>query len=301
MGESHGARALARPALRLVGVRGHPRLRDAQGRGDLPPQGTHPSLLRLREDLPHGDPLFGRSRSATPAGPSSRRTASRAALTSVRSRCAAMASSASRRRPAARSRSRSLRRSGAPISGPKGWKTASTCACPRGSASRPTRFPQSQRPAATTSRAVDRSGSQASRVRRGHRPEPGRPGQRRRGRESLSREGRGDPHTALAALDPRRHHARYRHSTGTRARARRARAAIPRELLYLADELFFTGTAVEITPIRSVDRLRVGQGKRGPITESCRTRSSASSRVARRTSGAGSIRCDMQAPRAATG
>jgi branched-chain amino acid aminotransferase len=44
--------------------------------------------------------------------------------------------------------------------------------------------------------------------------------------------------------------------------------AIPRELLYLADELFFTGTAVEITPIRSVDRLPVGQGKRGPITES---------------------------------
>jgi branched-chain amino acid aminotransferase len=43
--------------------------------------------------------------------------------------------------------------------------------------------------------------------------------------------------------------------------------AIPRELLYLADELFFTGTAVEITPIRSVDRIPVGSGKRGPITE----------------------------------
>jgi branched-chain amino acid aminotransferase len=44
--------------------------------------------------------------------------------------------------------------------------------------------------------------------------------------------------------------------------------AVPRELLYLADELFFTGTAVEITPIRSVDRLQVGNGKRGPVTES---------------------------------
>jgi branched-chain amino acid aminotransferase len=44
-------------------------------------------------------------------------------------------------------------------------------------------------------------------------------------------------------------------------------AAIPRELLYLADELFFTGTAVEITPIRSVDRIQVGAGRRGPITE----------------------------------
>jgi branched-chain amino acid aminotransferase len=44
--------------------------------------------------------------------------------------------------------------------------------------------------------------------------------------------------------------------------------SIPREMLYLADELFFTGTAVEVTPIRSVDRLKVGSGKRGPITES---------------------------------
>jgi len=42
--------------------------------------------------------------------------------------------------------------------------------------------------------------------------------------------------------------------------------AIPREFLYLVDEAFFTGTAVEITPIRSVDRLPVGTGKRGPIT-----------------------------------
>jgi branched-chain amino acid aminotransferase len=41
---------------------------------------------------------------------------------------------------------------------------------------------------------------------------------------------------------------------------------IPRELLYLADELFFTGTAAEITPIRSVDRHAVGAGKRGPVT-----------------------------------
>src|SRR6266480_1070785 len=44
--------------------------------------------------------------------------------------------------------------------------------------------------------------------------------------------------------------------------------AIPRELLYLADEAFFTGTAVEITAIRSVDRLAIGSGRRGPVTES---------------------------------
>jgi branched-chain amino acid aminotransferase len=43
--------------------------------------------------------------------------------------------------------------------------------------------------------------------------------------------------------------------------------AIPRELLYIADEAFFTGTAVEITAIRSVDRIPVGTGKRGPLTE----------------------------------
>ena len=43
--------------------------------------------------------------------------------------------------------------------------------------------------------------------------------------------------------------------------------SIPRELLYLADELFFTGTAAEITPIRTVDRLVVGSGRRGPVTE----------------------------------
>jgi branched-chain amino acid aminotransferase len=43
--------------------------------------------------------------------------------------------------------------------------------------------------------------------------------------------------------------------------------AIPREMLYQADELFFTGTASEVTPIRSVDRIRVGAGRRGPVTE----------------------------------
>ncbi|MDQ7857955.1 MAG: branched-chain amino acid transaminase [Armatimonadota bacterium] len=41
---------------------------------------------------------------------------------------------------------------------------------------------------------------------------------------------------------------------------------IPREMLYVADEVFFTGTAAEITPVRSVDRVPVGAGRRGPIT-----------------------------------
>src|SRR5687768_13598716 len=42
---------------------------------------------------------------------------------------------------------------------------------------------------------------------------------------------------------------------------------VPREMLYLADEVFFTGTAAEITPIRSVDKIVIGKGARGPVTE----------------------------------
>ena len=42
---------------------------------------------------------------------------------------------------------------------------------------------------------------------------------------------------------------------------------ISREMLYMADELFFSGTAAEISPIRSVDQITVGCGSRGPITE----------------------------------
>ncbi len=42
---------------------------------------------------------------------------------------------------------------------------------------------------------------------------------------------------------------------------------ISRDMLYLADEVFFTGTAAEVTPVRSIDRLQVGDGKRGPLTK----------------------------------
>ena len=42
---------------------------------------------------------------------------------------------------------------------------------------------------------------------------------------------------------------------------------IPREMLYIADEAFFTGTAAEVTPIRSVDKIKVGNGSMGPITK----------------------------------
>lgn len=48
--------------------------------------------------------------------------------------------------------------------------------------------------------------------------------------------------------------------------------SMPREMLYLADELFFTGTAAEITPVRSVDGITVRAGGRGPITAAIQQR-----------------------------
>jgi branched-chain amino acid aminotransferase len=44
-------------------------------------------------------------------------------------------------------------------------------------------------------------------------------------------------------------------------------SVLPREALYIADEVFFVGTAAEVTPIRSIDRISVGAGRRGPVTE----------------------------------
>jgi branched-chain amino acid aminotransferase len=41
---------------------------------------------------------------------------------------------------------------------------------------------------------------------------------------------------------------------------------MPRASLYIADEIFFTGTAAEVTPIRSIDKIKIGNGSRGPIT-----------------------------------
>jgi len=42
---------------------------------------------------------------------------------------------------------------------------------------------------------------------------------------------------------------------------------VPREMLYIADEVFFSGTAAEITPIRSIDKIQIGKGVRGPVAE----------------------------------
>jgi branched-chain amino acid aminotransferase len=47
---------------------------------------------------------------------------------------------------------------------------------------------------------------------------------------------------------------------------------LPREALYIADEVFFSGTAAEITPLRSIDRIVVGQGQPGPVTRKLQER-----------------------------
>jgi len=46
-----------------------------------------------------------------------------------------------------------------------------------------------------------------------------------------------------------------------------AEQVVPREMLYIADEIFFCGTAAEVTPVRSIDRIKIGSGARGPITK----------------------------------
>ena len=48
--------------------------------------------------------------------------------------------------------------------------------------------------------------------------------------------------------------------------------ALPREFLYMAEEAFLCGTAAEITPIRSIDRTPVGNGRRGPVTAALQQR-----------------------------
>ena len=47
---------------------------------------------------------------------------------------------------------------------------------------------------------------------------------------------------------------------------------MPREMLHVADEVFFSGTAAELTPVRSIDRITVGEGRRGPITAAIQER-----------------------------
>jgi branched-chain amino acid aminotransferase len=69
---------------------------------------------------------------------------------------------------------------------------------------------------------------------------------------------------------------------------------LPREILYTCDEAFFTGSAAEITPLATVDKITVGPGMRGPLQKKYKTPSSTSSKVAT-TLTAGYITCKFAA------
>jgi branched-chain amino acid aminotransferase len=75
-------------------------------------------------------------------------------------------------------------------------------------------------------------------------------------------------HRAAGQLGAARHHPRLGAADRARPGHPIVEQMIPREMLYIADEAFFTGTAAEVTPIRSVDKIKVGKGAGiGPITK----------------------------------
>lgn len=90
--------------------------------------------------------------------------------------------------------------------------------------------------------------------------------------ENIRDQERRDPHAVVRELGALRHHARFRDASRSDLGYEVRESSIPREMLYLADEIFFTGMAAEITPVRSVDRIDIGAGKRGPITRAVQER-----------------------------
>ena len=65
-----------------------------------------------------------------------------------------------------------------------------------------------------------------------------------------------------------RHHAQHRlRDLRTTSASKLVEKRITRDEVYICDEAFFTGTAAEVTPIRELDRIELGSGSRGPITE----------------------------------
>ena len=249
LGTGHRARAEPRAALRLVGIRRHPRLPDAARRRRLQAHGPHAPPVRLGEDLPHQDPLLARADQRRRAARSCARTGCRAP-TSGRSRFAATARSASRgtstsrervgrglgmghvpRRRRARARRRCLR------------LVLAARRAQHGAGAREGRRQLSVERARRRSRRAASASPRASRL------SVRRLRERGRGRESVPR--------ARTASSTRRRSPRRscRASRATPSRGSRESLGlqvleqnIPRELLYIADEVFLTGTAVEITP-----------------------------------------------------
>ena len=116
--------------------------------------------------------------------------------------------------------------------------------------------------------AADQDGSDRRRLQRRDRARHLRQPQRRQRPEPLPRPRRRHLH---AAARPRRSCRASRATRSSRSPAtsasRCSEEMLPREMLYIADEVFFVGTAAEVTPIRSVDKITIGDGRRGPITE----------------------------------
>ena len=120
---------------------------------------------------------------------------------------------------------------------------------------------------------ADQDGSARRRLLRRHRARRLRQRQRRQRPEHLHRARRRDLH---AAARRRRFSAASRATRSSRSRAISAtpspRPILPREALYIADEVFFVGTAAEVTPVRSVDKIKIGTGRRGPVTAALQQR-----------------------------
>ena len=142
----------------------------------------------------------------------------------------------------------------------------------------PNTLPSGARPAAIPVQPADRAGGQARRLRRGHRAGTQRP----------ASEGAGE--NLFPGADPRRISTPPVAAgilTGITSDSVLVLASglgvdvvegdLPRELLYTAEEVFLTGTASRITPVRSVDRKPVGKATRARSRARCRMRSSACS------------------------
>ena len=263
---------------------------DADGAGDLPPDRPHPAPVRVGEDLRHGDSVFAGA-SSTPRAAKCSRPTVLARHICAPSRSAASADSVCRpiRRPTSPSRPGRWGR----ISAQASSRRASTPACRAGSVSRPTRFRPAPRPAAIICPA------NWSRAKRGawvsakasRWPRPDCSAKARARTCSWSSTARCTRTPVSAALL----NGITRNTLITLARDHGIEVVerdMPREYLYLCDELFMCGTAAEITPIRSVDGTpgRHRQA-RSADAAACRNCSSACSTARRRTSTAGSNRC----------
>ena len=115
-------------------------------------------------------------------------------------------------------------------------------------------------------------GSRGQRLCRSDRARSGRPGQRRQRHERVPGAQRRGDHAHAGWHFAARHHARLDPDHCSRPGPSYLSQEVPRETLYTADEVFFTGTAAEVTPVRSVDRIAIGSGRAGPITRQLQKR-----------------------------